>query len=224
VWRRPGGWVWRRQFPELRLVPAGATPRYRYIGEKLIYVHIKMSICFGRGCAGIPAEGDSGAEFDELIYIYIFLSLMSYNTHTQKSRSQSEKHCRRRGASSGHLFYFEQHILKLYKRSTRASVHWYGRGCAGIPAEGVSGAEADELVLFFFFSFYLFLFLEQHILTVEGGSGMEADELFFYFIFFLISYNSPQQQSVFFYFGLALRLVWTRLRRHPCRGRIRCGS
>jgi len=34
------------------------------------------------------------------VFFFFFLSLMSY-THTQKSRAQSEKHCRRRGASSG---------------------------------------------------------------------------------------------------------------------------
>jgi len=34
-------------------------------------------------------------------YIFFYFVDLSCHTHTHKSRAQSEKHCRRRGASSG---------------------------------------------------------------------------------------------------------------------------
>ena len=67
-----------------------------------IYIYIYLCVCIYAHSAHSTRKSQMCLPVNHasLILFYFCVSLMSY-THTQKSRAQSEKHCRRRGASSG---------------------------------------------------------------------------------------------------------------------------
>jgi len=75
-------------------------PPFFYIPHIIQLTPHTLSADFILGAGAIHVSGQGEAGHSSVSFF--FLSLMSY-THTQKSRAQSEKHCRRRGAT---FFFF----------------------------------------------------------------------------------------------------------------------